>query len=54
MVMVLKLSNVPDELSKNDELREFELSGCDGNKFQVQVGQIVDVRFFFGNSRVFL
>ena len=27
MVMVSKFSNFPDELSKNDELREFELSG---------------------------
>ena len=29
MVMVTKLSNFPDELSENDELREFELSGSD-------------------------
>ena len=29
MVMVSKFSNFPDELSKNDELREYELSGCD-------------------------
>ena len=29
MVMVSKLSNFPDELSKNDKLREFELSGSD-------------------------
>ena len=29
MVMVSKLSNFPDELSENDELREFELSGSD-------------------------
>ena len=27
MVMVSKFSYFPDELSKNDELREFELSG---------------------------
>ena len=32
MVMVSKLSNFPDELSKNDELREFELSGSDCNR----------------------
>ena len=29
MVMVSKFSNFPDELSKNDELREYELSGSD-------------------------
>ena len=29
MVMVSKLSNFPDELSENDELKEFELSGSD-------------------------
>ena len=29
MAMVSKLSNFPDELSENDELREFELSGSD-------------------------
>ena len=29
MVMVSKFSNFPDELSENDELREFELSGSD-------------------------
>ena len=29
MVMVSKLSNFPDELSENDELRKFELSGSD-------------------------
>ena len=32
MVMVSKLSNFPDELSENDELREFELSGSDCTK----------------------
>ena len=31
MVMVSKFSNSPDELSENDELREFELSGSDSN-----------------------
>ena len=29
MVMVSKFSNFPDELSENDELREYELSGSD-------------------------
>ena len=29
MVIVSKFSNFPDELSENDELREFELSGSD-------------------------
>ena len=29
MIMLLKFSNFPDELSENDELREFELSGSD-------------------------
>ena len=29
MVMVSKFSNIPDELSENDELREYELSGSD-------------------------
>ena len=29
MVMVSKFSNFPDELSKNDKLREYELSGSD-------------------------
>ena len=29
MVMVSKFSNFPDELTENDELREFELSGSD-------------------------
>ena len=27
--MLLKFSNFPDELSKNDELREYELNGSD-------------------------
>ena len=31
MVMVSKFSNFPDELSENDELREYELSGSDYN-----------------------
>ena len=29
MLMISKFSNLPDELSKNDELREYELSGSD-------------------------
>ena len=29
MVMVSKFSNFPDELSENDELREYELGGSD-------------------------
>ena len=29
MVMASKFSNFPDELSENDNLREFELSGSD-------------------------
>ena len=29
MIMLLKFSNFPNELSKNDELREYELSGPD-------------------------
>ena len=29
MAMVSKFSNFPDELTENDELREFELSGSD-------------------------
>ena len=29
MIMLLTCSNFPDELSENDELREFELSGSD-------------------------
>ena len=29
MVMASKVSNFPEELSKNDELREYELSGSD-------------------------
>ena len=29
MVMISKFSNFPDELSENDELREYELSGFD-------------------------
>ena len=29
MVMVSRFSNFPDELSENDELREYELSGSD-------------------------
>ena len=29
MVMLSKFSNFPDELSKNDELREYELNGSD-------------------------
>ena len=31
MIMVSEFSNFPDELNKNDELREFELSGSDCN-----------------------
>ena len=33
MVMVWKFSNFPDELSENDELREYELSGSDSTLF---------------------
>ena len=35
MVMLSKFSNFPGELSENDELREYELSGsdCTVNKF---------------------
>ena len=29
MVIVSKFSNFPDELSENEELREYELSGSD-------------------------
>ena len=29
MIMLLKFSNFPDELSENDKLREFELSMSD-------------------------
>ena len=29
MILLSKLSNLPDKLSENDELREFELSGSD-------------------------
>ena len=29
MIMLSKFSNFPDKLSKNDELREYELSGSD-------------------------
>ena len=29
MIMVSKFSNFPDELSENDELREYELSESD-------------------------
>ena len=29
MIMLSKFSNFPDELSENDELREYELSGSD-------------------------
>ena len=29
MIMLLTCSNFPDELSENDELREFELTGSD-------------------------
>ena len=29
MVMVSKFSNLPDELSENDEIREYELSESD-------------------------
>ena len=32
MVTVTKLSNFPDELRENDELREFELSRADCNR----------------------
>ena len=31
MIMVSKFSDFPDELSENDELREFQLSGSDCN-----------------------
>ena len=42
MVMVSKFSNFPDELSKNDELREYELSGSDCiNLDQNTVGTIL-------------
>ena len=30
--MLSKFSNFPDELSENDELREYELSGSDRTK----------------------
>ena len=31
MVMISKFSNFPEELGENDELREYELSGCDSS-----------------------
>ena len=31
MIMLSKFPNFPDELSENDELREYELSGSDSN-----------------------
>ena len=37
MAMVAKFSNFPDELSENDELREYELSGSDCNYFNSQM-----------------
>ena len=40
MVMVLKFSNFPDELSENDELREYELrwSDCTISAVSTSVG----------------
>ena len=35
MVMVSKLSNFSDQLSENDELREFKLSGSDCNPLSI-------------------
>ena len=36
MVMVQKFLNFPDELSGNDELREYELSGSDCTSHKLQ------------------
>ena len=39
MIMLSKFSNFPDELSENDELREYELSGSDCiNNFVLDFG----------------
>ena len=35
--MVSKFSNFPDELSENDELKEYEISGCDGNQVHSRI-----------------
>ena len=35
-IMLLKFPNFPDELSDNDELREFELSGSDCTCVQIR------------------
>ena len=32
---MITLSNFPDELSKNDELREYELSGSDCTRIRL-------------------
>ena len=54
MVMLSKFSNFPDELSENDELREYELSGSDsrqGNKIVIillfDVFSVLDFAFDF-------
>ena len=54
MVIVSKFSNFPDELSENDELREFELSGSDCTKVRNKqdthictfvIGGVLDMEF---------
>ena len=39
MIMLSRFSKFPDELSKNDELREYELSGSDCTFFKLFQGK---------------
>ena len=52
MVIVSKFSNSPDELSENDELREFELSGSDCISTHMYFGlrKFSPIFFFFAKS----
>ena len=42
MVMVSKFSNSPDELSENDELREFELGGSHCTLYIHDINEMLD------------
>ena len=46
MVMVSKFSNFPNELSENDELREYELGGSDSTGYIFTLRELLCIIFF--------
>ena len=45
MMMLSKFSNFPDELSENDKLREYELSGSDSTTYISSIVPHIGIKF---------